>query len=129
MDPVLGITMRWLHTTSVAIVLGGFFFLWFAAGGVLPHARRFRTLIILAIALLLGSGLYNLLTKTSLPPGYHMWFGIKALLALHVIAVAIIATKEGLVEARRARLAVGIVASGLVIFAISSYLRWITLHP
>ena len=129
MDPILGITMRWLHTTSVAIVLGGFFFLWFGAGGVLPYARRFRAAIMVAITVLVGSGLYNLLTKTPLPPGYHMWFGIKALLALHVIAVAIIATKEGLVEARRARLSAGIVCSGLVIFAISSYLRWITLHP
>jgi uncharacterized membrane protein SirB2 len=129
MDPILGITMRWLHTTSVAIVLGGFFFIWFGARGAMPHPRRFRSAVIVAITVLLGSGLYNLLTKTSLPPGYHMWFGMKALLVLHVIAVAIIATNEGLTEARRARLAAGIVFSGVAIFAISSYLRWITLHP
>jgi hypothetical protein len=129
MDPILGILMRWLHTTSVAIVLGGFFFVWFGARGAMPNARRFRTAVIVAIAVLLGSGLYNLLTKDLLPAGYHMWFGIKALLALHVIAVAIIATQEGLTEAKRARLSAGLVISGLVIFAISSYLRWITLHP
>jgi hypothetical protein len=129
MDTLLGVLFRWLHLTSVAIVLGGFFYVRFGAGGLMPRPKRFRTWMIAAVVGLLVSGLYNFLTKGAFPPGYHMWFGIKALLALHVIAVAIIATKDDLTEARRARMSSGLVYSGLAIFAISSYLRWISLHP
>jgi hypothetical protein len=129
MDRLLGVLFRWLHVSSVALLVGGFFYLRVGAAGVLASPKRYRMWMISAVVLLIGSGLYNLLTKASPPPGYHMWFGIKMLLALHVMAVAILATKENLPEARRARMASGIVYSGLAIFAISSYLRWISLHP
>ena len=38
--------------------------------------------------------LYNFLTKKSYPPGYHMWFGIKFLLALHVLSMLILLTRR-----------------------------------
>ena len=125
MDEIAGIFFRWLHMTAVGIVVGGFFLVRLGAG----QARRYRPWMLAAVAALLVSGLYNLLTKDVFPPGYHMWFGIKALLALHIVAVAFIATKDSLDESRRSRLASGIVISGVSIYAISSYLRWLSLHP
>src|SRR5688500_11027149 len=129
MDLYGGIFFRWLHLTAVAIVVGGFFLVRFGGEGAMPHPRRYRSCILLAVTALLVSGLYNFFTKGTFPAGYHMWLGIKILLALHVIGVAFIATKENLDERRRARLASGIVYSGLAIYAISSYLRWLSLHP
>lgn len=129
MDTLLGVLFRWMHISSVAIVFGGFFYLKFGASGSMPQPKRVRTVMIAAVLGLLVSGLYNFMTKGAFPPGYHMWFGIKMLLALHVMAVAILAAKDNLTDARRARMASGLVYSALAIFAISSYLRWISLHP
>jgi hypothetical protein len=72
-----------------------------------------------------GSGLYNLLAKTSLPQGYHMWFGVKMLLALHVLAVGVVMALPSGDGARRFRLARGVVYSGLAILLVSAWLRWL----
>ena len=48
-------------------------------------------------------------------------FGIKILLALHVFAVAFLITKP--VNPRRSRMMTGTIISGLIILAISAYLR------
>jgi hypothetical protein len=79
---------------------------------------------------LLGSGLYNFFTKPSYPPAYHMWFGIKMLLVLHVFGVGfLLGMPPGSPEkeARRPRLMTGVVISGFCIILISGYLRWISL--
>ncbi len=80
-----------------------------------------------AMAGIVGSGLYNFFTKAAYPPGYHMWFGIKILLALHVFAVLMLLTKSSGEERKRARWMTGVVISSLIILAISSWLRWISL--
>ena len=136
MDPtlrmVLGIAMRWLHISSVITILGGFVFARFALTPALASTEvvsRFRGLLYTAIVAVLVSGIYNYLTKSSYPPGYHMWIGIKFLLVLHVFAVSILYTLANVSEAKRSRLATGIVVSGFVIVLISGYLRWISLNP
>ena len=84
MDPtlatVLGVFMRWVHIISVVILIGGLFY---ARGIGTTISPWFRPKIWIGLGGILVSGTYNLLTKSSVPPMYHMWFGIKMLLALH----------------------------------------------
>src|ERR1043166_8954317 len=87
MDAALPIAMRWLHIASVVILLGGVFYARFTAGSL---DTRFKPVAYAAIGGILGSGLYNFLSKTVYPPHYHMWFGIKMLLALHVFAIILV---------------------------------------
>jgi hypothetical protein len=60
------------------------------------------------------------LSKTTIPHNYHLWLGIKVLLALHVFAATI-------VYRGKKRSLTGIVIAGGLILAISEYLRWISL--
>jgi uncharacterized membrane protein len=144
MDPtlraVLAVTMRWIHITSVVTLIGGFIFARFALAPALDSLAEpehtavgrsvvggFTHLLYTVLVTVLGSGLYNYLTKPSYPPHYHMWIGIKFLFALHIFAVAILYTMPDAEEAKRNRWLTGMVVSGLIIFAISAYLRWISL--
>ena len=123
---VLGIAMRWVHIASMAVLLGGLFY---AAGAAGTVAGWFRSRIYWAVAGLLASGTYNFLMKPAYPPGYHMWFGIKMLLVLHIFAVALLLAKRNSDPGKHLRWMKGVLASGAVILAISAYLRWISLSP
>jgi len=118
MDAVVPVSMRWLHIASVVVLIGGVFYARVVAGDM---AATFRPAAYWAIGGILVSGLYNFLNKSSIPPHYHMWLGIKVLLALHVFAVTI------LYRGKKLRSLTGIVISGACIVAISGYLRWISL--
>jgi hypothetical protein len=117
-DAVLSIGARWLHLASITVLLGGAFFARVAVGEM---AERFKPWAYGAIGGILVSGIYNFMSKSSIPPHYHMWFGIKVLLALHVFAATILYRKG------KPRSLTGIVISGAVIILISGYLRWISL--
>jgi len=144
MDPtlraVLAVLMRWIHITSVVTLIGGFIFARFAvapalatveepARGTLSNkvVANFRPLLYLVLVTVLGSGLYNYLTKASYPPHYHMLIGIKFLFVLHIFAVSVLYTIPQAEEVKRTRWLSGMVWSGLIIIAISAYLRWISL--
>jgi hypothetical protein len=118
MDAVLPIAMRWLHIVSVIVLLGGVFYARMVIGEM---AMNFRRLAYTAIGGILVSGVYNFMNKGVYPPHYQMWFGIKMLLVLHVIALMIL-YKQG-----KPRSLTGVVISGAVIVCISGYLRWISL--
>jgi hypothetical protein len=118
MDAVFSIGARWLHLASVAVLLGGVFYARVAVGEM---AESFKPWAYTAIGAILVSGTYNFLSKTSIPPHYHMWFGIKVLLALHVFAATILYRKGKL------RSLTGVVIAGSAIILISGYLRWISL--
>jgi hypothetical protein len=122
MDAALPIAMRWLHIVSVITLLGGVFYARFTAG-VLD--ARFKAVAYVAIGGILGSGLYNFLSKPVYPPHYHMWFGIKMLLALHVFSILMIYNPE--VHRAKPRLLTGVVISGAIIVALSGVLRWLSL--
>ena len=139
MDPttraVLAVCMRWIHIASVVALLGGLIYarlvlspaLATLAAGERETVRKraidgFRPLLFTAMVMILGSGAYNYATKASYPPHYHMWFGIKVLLALHVFA-AVILYRKG-----KERALTGVVISGGAIVAISAYLRWLSLN-
>jgi hypothetical protein len=119
MDAVLPIAMRWLHIASVIILLGGVFYARVALGHM---AASFKPMAYTAIGGILVSGTYNFLKKATYPAHYHMWFGIKVLLALHIFAATILYKRE------KQRALTGIVISGAVIVGISAYLRWISLQ-
>ncbi|HEU0140754.1 MAG: hypothetical protein KJZ78_07220 [Bryobacteraceae bacterium] len=142
MDPtqtLLGVLMRWIHITSVVFVVGGMLYarliLLPAMARLSPQDRQSMTDRLAAylspwawaaMAAIVGSGLYNFFTKAGYPPGYHMWFGIKILLALHVFAVLMLLTKSGGDERKRARWMTGVIISALIVIAISAWLRWIS---
>jgi uncharacterized membrane protein len=144
MDPavraVLGVCMRWIHIASVVALIGGFIYARFVLAPALASAApaernslnaavqsAFRPLLFTVIATVLISGIYNYATKTSYPPGYHMWMGIKLLLVLHVIASAILDSARTPNAAKSSRTALGIVISGLIAIAIANYLRYLSL--
>jgi len=136
---VLALVMRWTHVISVIALLGGFVYARLVLAPALASlpgaerrafgdraAARFRPLLITVVFTILGSGLYNYLTKSSYPPGYHMWMGIKLLLVLHVLATALLYAGAGGDEAKRNRRATGIIISGMAIVLISGWLRYLS---
>ena len=84
-------------------------------------AAAYRPMVLAAITGLIISGLYNILTNPGHTVKYHMLLGVKLLLVLHVFAVAFLITQP--VNPRRARMMNGTIVSGLIILAISAYLR------
>ena len=119
MDAALPLLSRWLHISSVIVLLGSVFYARFFVGELSP---RFKPMAYTAIGGILASGLYNFLSKPAYPPHYHMWFGIKILLALHVFAAVILYRQQ------KQRALTGVVISGTAIVALSAYLRWLSLN-
>ena len=133
--------MRWIHVASVVTLLGGFIYARFVLAPALTSiaepgrgelakqtVERFRPLLLTVIVAILGSGLYNYLTKPSYPPHYHMWIGIKFLFVLHIFAVSLLYAMQDAGEAKRNRWLTGTVISGLIVVAVSAWLRWISLQ-
>lgn len=127
---VVGLISRAVHIASAMVLLGGVVFARHVlVGGHTDLVVRYAGMFRAAVAGLLVSGLYNLLTKTNLPKGYHMIFGIKFLLALHVFAIAVLLGNAGVAEAKRTRWLTGVVISGTVIVLLSAYLRFLVNTP
>ena len=131
MIDLLGLALRWIHIASMATLLGGVIF-WRlvlarageddARGAFTERiAAAFRPLVLLSIAGLIFSGIINYLSAPGHTKLYHMMFGIKLLLALHVFAVAILMVRPN--NPRRVRMATGTMISGLIILLISAWLR------
>jgi hypothetical protein len=86
-------------------------------------AAAWRPMAIAAIVGLLLTGIYNVVRRPVQTPQFHILFGIKMLLALHVFAVSILASRPD--NARRSRQLTGIVISGAVILIISVAFKWV----
>lgn len=134
MTDVLLVFMRWIHIASMATLIGGLVYgrlvMAPAIATLAPDAREsladtaarfFRPLVFAAIAGLVVSGTFNLLTTTGHRPIYHMLLGVKLLLALHVFAVSILIVQPK--NPRRVRMMTGTLISGLIILAIAAWLR------
>src|SRR5579871_1808184 len=135
MDPtltaVLSILMRWIHIISVITLLGAIFYsraVMIPALGLLDGATRseverrvraqFRPIAYLTLVGIVGSGLYNYLTKPQMPAMYHMLFGMKFLLVMHIVAVTVLYSVRAADEAKQKRWLAGMAISGLVIVAL-----------
>ena len=134
MADVLFVLMRWLHFASMATLVGGMLYgrlvMTSSITTLAPDARdafdgqaasRYRPLVLAAVIGLILSGTYNLLTNPGHTPKYHMLLGVKLMLVLHVFAVAFLITQPK--NPRRARMMTGTAISGLIILALSAYLR------
>jgi hypothetical protein len=120
------IAARFVHIASAVTLLGGVIALRCVAAPVTDSmAAKWRGVVLWAGLGLVLAGLWNLMTKENPPPGYHMWFGIKFLLGLHVLAVSAVAARASTPVEKRARLLGGAMYSGLAVVAISAYLRWL----
>jgi len=139
MTEALNVLMRWLHITSVVVLIGGVLYarlIVAPAVASLPAAEqdtlgdamaaRFRSLLYLAVLFLLCSGVYNLFLNLGRGPLYQALLGIKLLLALHVFGVGFLIVKPK--NARRTRQLTGIMISGVIIIAISAVLRQLHLQ-
>jgi len=135
MADALFVLMRWMHLTSMATLVGGMLFGRFALSTseqiLAPDAREsfgakaagaYRPLVMAAVMGLIISGTYNILTNPGHTVKYHILLGIKLLLVLHVFAAAFLVTQPTR-NPRRARMMLSAVISGLIIIAISAYLR------
>jgi putative copper export protein len=133
---IFSVIMRWLHLSSMAILLGGMLYwrlvLAPASEALSPETREalgdkaasiFSPMVFASIGGLLISGVFKYLTNPGHQPIYHMIFGIKMLLALHVFAVAILIARPG--NPRRTRMLTGTAISGLVVVFLSAWLRHI----
>lgn len=134
MADVINVVMRWLHIASVVTLIGGMLYasaIMAAAAGALAAdaaqtlaekaAARFRPLVWTTIAALVVSGVYNVVTTPGHSGRYKLLLVIKLLLVLHVFAAAALAVRPN--NPRRFRQMKGAFISGLVIIAISAYLR------
>jgi len=135
----LAVLMRWLHVGSAMILLGCplYYRLGLAGAGrdlgsdqlqrlYDEASANFRPWVWGASVALVVAGLYNFLNKPAIPSGYHAWFGVKVLLALHVLAVSLLNTRAGVDPAKRNRWMHGVAVSGMALVAISAYLRWLS---
>ena len=132
--------MRWIHIASVVTLIGGFLYARFVLAPALASVpptegyrlgnliAAFRPLLFTVLITTLGSGIYNYATKASCPPTYRLWLGIKLLLVLHIFAAAVLYSLRPSNLAKRNRTALGIVISGLIVIAISNYLRYLSLR-
>ena len=107
------------------LVAGGGLAALFSDGAPVPALPRRSALI--GIVLLIVTGANNFLTRlgTGVPKGYHMWFGIKFLLALHILSMAFIVTGPNLAPEKRARLLKGAGISAVAVVLISVYLNYL----
>jgi hypothetical protein len=124
MDPsnLLSIAMRWLHLTSVVVIVGGAIHVSFFStpGKPLPgSAQR----VLFALITLLGTGIFQLVNRMPAPPVYHMIFGVKFLLFLHVGAVTMLVNRPGIDDAKRKRMLTGVAISGIAVVLLSAVLR------
>jgi uncharacterized membrane protein len=134
MGDILAVVMRWLHISSMAVLIGGAVFGKFVAAHAIDMmnpenrdtmwedvARHFKPVVYAAVAALTVSGVYNILAHPGHSLTYHILLGVKLLLVLHVFAVMLLSVQAN--NKRRARMMAGAAISGLAIIAISAYLR------
>jgi len=133
MPDILTIIMRWVHISSVATLVGSLLYARLvetrALSGLPADARQaaenrsaaaFHPVVTAAIIALIVSGLYRLLIARGHTAYYHMLFGIKMLLVLHVFAVAVLIARPN--NPRRGRMLTGTLISGFAIIFISAWL-------
>lgn len=83
-----------------------------------------RNVVFSGIAALAVSGLYNMMTlMKGAPQGWHMWFGIKFLLALHVFAMIFMLTKADATPEKRKRWQMSALIGTAAVVVAGAYLR------
>ena len=131
---VLQVIMRWLHFSSLAVLLGGVAY-WRMV--LMPStlalteeertelserdAAAFRPFVLASIAGLLVSGTFNVLTSPGHQLAHNLVLAVKLLLAAHVFASVLLAVRKG--RPGRPRTLTGVLVAGAIVVALSTYLR------
>jgi hypothetical protein len=115
---VLNILLRWAHIAGAIMVLGGLFRAYISGLYAVDKYRHWLTAG--ALALVVSGGWQFIQKMNAAPGGWHILMGIKILLGLHVIAVSLLLSREGLNEAKRARMARGAVISGWIVVLLGA---------
>ena len=145
MIDIIALISRWTHIFAAAVVVGGFVFsrfVFYPAMSALSEedqaklreqiAANLRPWALTSIVLLVLSGSYNFyrVVLSGVDTAYHMAFGLKFLLALHVFGMLFVLSTppsgDPVRDAKRPRFVVGALVSGVIILALAAYLR--TLH-
>jgi hypothetical protein len=125
MDALLSILPRLLHFTGLFLLVGPMFYARLMAATPPAFARP---LVLLGSALTLIGGFWNFFMRigAGVPKGYHMVFGIKFLLALHIIAMAFLMTNAAAPAEKRTRWMTGALITVVLNVILASYLRFLT---
>jgi heme A synthase len=124
-DPI-PFAARVAHILSAVLLLGGLFYAWnLSKHNILPAQpdKGFRPAVWILILVQFITGAYNLMLRMPVPKEYHMLFGVKVLLVLHVAAVSILMVKPATTPEKRARMLQGLAGSGILVIVISAALR------
>jgi hypothetical protein len=124
MEIFVDLLMRWLHLFTAVVMVGGV-----VGGAYLGQpivAALNRNIVIGGIAALLVSGVNTMIrVMATAPKGWHMWFGIKFLLALHVFAMLFLLTKSDAPADKRKRWQYSAMITTGAVIAVGAYLRWL----
>lgn len=120
-EVLISILMRVMHTLSGILLLGPAIYSWISET---PISKKLKGSILAACGFIIVSGGYTLMIKTVTPAGYHMWFGMKMLLVMHILAVHFMMAITDMPDDKRVRLAKGVAMSGIVVVILSGILRY-----
>ena len=120
-EVAVSVLMRAIHIFTGALLVGTALYSWLSDT---PIARSLKGPILASCGFIIISGGYTLMTKAVTPPGYHLWFGIKLLFVMHILAVHFMMAIQDMSETKKLRLARGIALSGTVVIILSAILRW-----
>ena len=114
-----------IHIIMAMLVAGGGLAALFSGGATISVLPRRAAM--LGIVLVTVTGANNFLTRLSsgVPKGYHMWFGIKFLLVLHILTMVFLVTGPHQTPEKRARLLKGVGISAMAVVMISVYLNYL----
>lgn len=113
--------LTFTHIAGAILVLGGLFRAHISG---LNKVDRYQKWLTSGAVLLVLSGAAQFMVRMhGAPKGWHAVAGIKILLALHVVAVSLLLGRDGMDDAKRARMARGAVISGWVVVLLGAFLH------
>lgn len=115
-----------VHVFAAAVLLSATYQALFAKRvALLPTKAVYGFVLVLLL-----SGLNNLMYRmgAGVPKQWHMWFGIKFLLALHVLAMLIITASGSKTDAQKQRLLAGAGISSVAVIGVSVFLGYLAGH-
>jgi len=139
-DLLLHLVFRFIHIVSVIAFLGGVFYARWVLVPVLNSLPedlrmqsaagaqlRYRRILFVLLALIVGSGLFNFLAGPKHGETYQIWFGIKMLFVAHILSAAILWASSPYGDVKIAgtskRRLLSVAISGIIVVFISAWLR------
>ncbi len=114
-----------IHILMAMLIAGGGLAALFSGGTTVSVLPRRSAMIGIVLLTLTGINNFTARLGTGVPKGYHMWFGIKFLLALHILAITFVVSGPNQTPEKRARLLKGVGISAIAVVLISVYLNYL----